>query len=86
MKSLICSTEEKHCIAQKIYLKFKIKWAWCNHIKRLIYNKYFLWKGYIKMEGIIRIGTELYLLNYLYKNEMISEQEYYEIKKYINLV
>lgn len=38
------------------------------------------------MEGIIRIGTELYLLNYLYKNEMISEQEYYEIKKYINLV
>ena len=38
------------------------------------------------MESIIRIGTELYLLNYLYKNEMISEQEYYEIKKYINLV
>ncbi len=38
------------------------------------------------MESVIRISTELYLLNYLYKKEMISEQEYYEIKKYINLV
>lgn len=38
------------------------------------------------MEGVIRISTELYLLNYLYKEKMISEQEYREIKKYINLV
>ena len=38
------------------------------------------------MEGVIRISTELYLLNYLYREEMISEQEYREIKKYINLV
>lgn len=53
--------------------------------KRLIYNKYFL-KGLYKMEGVIRISTELYLLNYLYREEMISEQEYREIKKYINLV
>lgn len=53
--------------------------------KRLIYNKYFL-KGLYKMEGVIRISTELYLLNYLYREEMISEQEYCEIKKYINLV
>lgn len=53
--------------------------------KRLIYNKYFL-KGLYKMEGVIKISTELYLLNYLYREEMISEQEYREIKKYINLV
>lgn len=53
--------------------------------KRLIYNKYFL-KGLYKMEGVIRISTELYLLNYLYREDMISEQEYREIKKYINLV
>ena len=37
------------------------------------------------MEGVIKISTELYLLNYLYRQEMISEQEYREIKKYINL-
>ena len=37
------------------------------------------------MENVIRISTELYLLNYLYNKEMISEQEYCEIKKYINL-
>ena len=36
------------------------------------------------MEGVIRISTEMYLLNYLYKAELISEQEYCEIKKYIN--
>ena len=35
------------------------------------------------MERIIKISTEMYLLNYLYKEKMISEQEYYEIKKYI---
>ena len=35
------------------------------------------------MERIIKISTELYLLNYLYKQKLISEQEYYEIKKYI---
>lgn len=38
------------------------------------------------MESVIRISTELYLLNYLYREEMISDQEYREIKKYINLV
>lgn len=38
------------------------------------------------MEGVIRISTELYLLNYLYREEMISDQEYREVKKYINLV
>lgn len=35
------------------------------------------------MKGIIKISTELYLLNYLYKENLISEQEYGEIKKYI---
>lgn len=35
------------------------------------------------MERIIKVSTELYLLNYLYKEKLISEQEYYEIKKYI---
>lgn len=35
------------------------------------------------MERIIKISTELYLLNYLYKENLISEQEYCEIKKYI---
>lgn len=36
------------------------------------------------MEDVIRISTELYLLNYLYKEDLISDQEYCEIKKYIN--
>ena len=36
------------------------------------------------MEDVIRITTELYLLNYLYKEDLISDQEYCEIKKYIN--
>ncbi len=36
-----------------------------------------------KMKEIIKISTELYLLNYLYKKNLISDQEYCEIKKYI---
>lgn len=40
-------------------------------------------KGLYKMEGIIKVSTELYLLNYLYRKNLISEQEYCEIKKYI---
>lgn len=36
------------------------------------------------MENVIKTSTEMYLLNYLYRMKMISEQEYYEIKKYIN--
>lgn len=35
------------------------------------------------MDKIIKISTELYLLNYLYREKVISEQEYYEIKKNI---
>ncbi len=35
------------------------------------------------MKEMIKKGTETYLLNYLYKENLISEQEYYEIKKYI---
>ena len=29
------------------------------------------------MENVIKTSTEMYLLNYLYRMEMISEQEYY---------
>lgn len=35
------------------------------------------------MKEMIKKSTEMYLLNYLYKENLISEQEYYEIKKYI---
>lgn len=35
------------------------------------------------IENIVRKSTELYLLNYLMSQKLITEQEYYEIKKYI---
>lgn len=65
-----------------------------NYFKKIIiiglmqsYKDWFIinifWKDNKKMDKIIKISTELYLLNYLYREKVISEQEYYEIKKYI---
>ena len=65
-----------------------------NYLKKIIiiglmqsYKDWFIiniiWKDNKKMDKIIKISTELYLLNYLYREKVISEQEYYEIKKYI---
>lgn len=42
------------------------------------------------IENIIRISTEMYLLNYLIRKKLLTEQEYYEIKNikfdFINII
>lgn len=38
-----------------------------------------------RIEKILIAGTEFYLLNYLLKEQLISEEEYSEIRKYIKI-
>ena len=83
------------CIRDRIYNFYKrFLRIQKNYLKKIIiiglmqsYKDWFIinifWKDNKKMDKIIKISTELYLLNYLYREKVISEQEYYEIKKYI---